>query len=291
MGSLRFRFASTDGLFHPADADVHRFIYAFWHECLLFPVTMKTRVCSLISKSGDGELIARACLHLGIKVVRGSDTDGGAEGLMGLWRHSRRCHLGITPDGPRGPRRRVKAGVITLALRTGLPILPCGIAYSRAWRMRSLGPLPAAQTVEYRLLCGDAGRACAAPPRPRRPGTLSATRRGAIALGHRGRRALGRSGHTHPPADCSAAAPPRDVLHSLPRRPPAPASSSRAIPEGQRMTACPPGVLRLIAGAPGPSCSRGSACYHAPFRGCAVPAPTEQKSGPPAGFPSHERQT
>lgn len=137
MGTLRFRFASTDALFHPADTTVHRFIYAFWHECLLFPVTMKTRVCSLISKSGDGELIARACLHLGIKVVRGSDTDGGAEGLMGLWRHSRRCHLGITPDGPKGPRRRVKPGVITLASRTGLPILPCGIAYSRAWRMRS----------------------------------------------------------------------------------------------------------------------------------------------------------
>jgi hypothetical protein len=56
---------------------------------------------------------------------------------MGLLRHSRRCHLAITPDGPRGPRRRVKPGVITLASCTGVPILPCGGAYSRARRLRS----------------------------------------------------------------------------------------------------------------------------------------------------------
>ena len=137
MGTLRNRFASTDGLFHPPDPDLKRFIYAFWHESLLFPVIMKTRACVLISQSKDGELIARTCRHLGIETARGSETEGGAEGLMELLRHSRRCHLAITPDGPRGPRRRVKAGVIRLASCTGLPILPSGIAYSRAWRMGS----------------------------------------------------------------------------------------------------------------------------------------------------------
>jgi lysophospholipid acyltransferase (LPLAT)-like uncharacterized protein len=71
-------------------------------------------------------------------VVRGSTTEGATEALRGLTRASRRTHLGITPDGPRGPRRHVKAGgVVYLAACTGLPIVPCGIAYSRAWRLRS----------------------------------------------------------------------------------------------------------------------------------------------------------
>ena len=137
MGTMRFRFDAPDGAFHPADPDVSRFIYTFWHEGLLFPVTMKTRVTTLISQHADGELIARTCRHLGINAARGSTTDGGAEGLLGLARASRRSHLAVTPDGPRGPRHRVKLGVVTLAACTGLPILPCGIAYSHAWRLRS----------------------------------------------------------------------------------------------------------------------------------------------------------
>jgi hypothetical protein len=49
---------------------------------------------------------------------------------------ARDCHLAVTPDGPRGPRRHVKQGVIYLASRTGLPIVPIGIAYVRCWRTR-----------------------------------------------------------------------------------------------------------------------------------------------------------
>jgi lysophospholipid acyltransferase (LPLAT)-like uncharacterized protein len=52
-------------------------------------------------------------------------------------RHSRSTHLAITPDGPRGPRRQVQAGVVYLAALTGLPIVPFGIAFERAWRMNS----------------------------------------------------------------------------------------------------------------------------------------------------------
>jgi lysophospholipid acyltransferase (LPLAT)-like uncharacterized protein len=46
-------------------------------------------------------------------------------------------HLAVTPDGPRGPRRQVQPGLVYLAARTGLPIVPMGIAWRRAWRMRS----------------------------------------------------------------------------------------------------------------------------------------------------------
>src|SRR5207247_3368969 len=49
----------------------------------------------------------------------------------------RLTHLGVTPDGPQGPRRRVQMGTIFLAAQTGLPIVPFGVGYSRAWRAPS----------------------------------------------------------------------------------------------------------------------------------------------------------
>jgi lysophospholipid acyltransferase (LPLAT)-like uncharacterized protein len=69
-------------------------------------------------------------------VVRGSTTRGGVKvvrQMLGL----RDTHLAITPDGPRGPRRRVQPGLIYLSSRLGLPIVPTGFAYQRPWRLKS----------------------------------------------------------------------------------------------------------------------------------------------------------
>jgi lysophospholipid acyltransferase (LPLAT)-like uncharacterized protein len=46
-------------------------------------------------------------------------------------------HLGITPDGPRGPRRSLKPGVVMIASQSGLAIVPAGIGFVRAWRFTS----------------------------------------------------------------------------------------------------------------------------------------------------------
>src|SRR5262249_26589465 len=54
-----------------------------------------------------------------------------------MMRFGREAHLAITPDGPRGPRRKVQQGLVYLAARTGLAIVPIGIAYSKSWRMGS----------------------------------------------------------------------------------------------------------------------------------------------------------
>jgi lysophospholipid acyltransferase (LPLAT)-like uncharacterized protein len=139
MGTVRYRWDIPEGDPHPQEVDPHvdRFIYTLWHDTMMFPTILNLRLTSLISKHADGELIARVFRHLGLNVVRGSTTDGGAGGVLGLARASRRTHLGVTPDGPRGPRHQVKAGVVYLAACTGLPVVPCGIAYSRAWRLRS----------------------------------------------------------------------------------------------------------------------------------------------------------
>lgn len=104
-----------------------RAIVAFWHGRLLMmpfayhgqPVTL------LISQHRDGEYITRVACWLGFSVVRGSATRGGAvafKQLIQVLRDGR--HVGITPDGPKGPRQQVKSGVIELARLTGMPILP-----------------------------------------------------------------------------------------------------------------------------------------------------------------------
>ncbi len=137
MATVRIQRVIRDDADHPADPDHSRYLYAFWHESLLVPVTFRTRVRVLISKHADGELIAQVCQHLGVGVVRGSTNRGGGRALVELWHCSEKAHLVFTPDGPRGPRRRVQPGMILLAARTGLPIVPIGIGFQRAWRARS----------------------------------------------------------------------------------------------------------------------------------------------------------
>jgi lysophospholipid acyltransferase (LPLAT)-like uncharacterized protein len=138
MATVRYRLHFCDGKTHPTDVTRERYLYAFWHESLLFMLVVRhPRLLTLISQHADGELIARACQHLGLGSVRGSATRGGAEALLKLIRLSRENHLAFTPDGPRGPRRQVPKGVVFLASQTGLPIVPVGVGCERAWRMRS----------------------------------------------------------------------------------------------------------------------------------------------------------
>jgi lysophospholipid acyltransferase (LPLAT)-like uncharacterized protein len=91
----------------------------------------------LISQHADGELIAQTCRHLRIGVVRGSTTRGGAAGLWDLLEAAKHTHLAITPDGPKGPRRRVQLGAIFLASQTGLPIVAAGVGFANAWRAKT----------------------------------------------------------------------------------------------------------------------------------------------------------
>jgi lysophospholipid acyltransferase (LPLAT)-like uncharacterized protein len=137
MGTVRTRLAILDPRLHPADVRVQRYIYAFWHDTMFFPAILPARIHVLISQHADGELIAQVCRHLGFGVVRGSSTRGASQALLGLLRQSRHTHVAVTPDGPRGPRRQLQRGLIFLASVSGLPIVPCGFGYARAWHARS----------------------------------------------------------------------------------------------------------------------------------------------------------
>jgi lysophospholipid acyltransferase (LPLAT)-like uncharacterized protein len=91
----------------------------------------------LISQHADGQLIAKAITRLGLKVVTGSTTRGAAAALLKMRQLAAVSHIVITPDGPRGPRRCVQPGIVFLAAKTGLPIVPVGFGYAKAWRTKS----------------------------------------------------------------------------------------------------------------------------------------------------------
>lgn len=110
-----------------------RFIVAFWHNRLLL---MKYSyhgkgIKILISQHKDGELIARVMEMFGFGTVRGSSTRGGAAAMREMVRASKEYDIGITPDGPRGPKYVIQEGVIALARLTGAPILPLTFGSSK----------------------------------------------------------------------------------------------------------------------------------------------------------------
>jgi lysophospholipid acyltransferase (LPLAT)-like uncharacterized protein len=137
LGTLRFRLDASASGGVPFDPRRQRLIYAFWHEYYLLTINFRDNIQMLVSKHADGELITRMIQHLGVAAVRGSSRRGGAAAMLDMIRNGCRRHIAITPDGPCGPRRRVQPGAVFLASKTGLPIIPIGIALERAWRFKS----------------------------------------------------------------------------------------------------------------------------------------------------------
>lgn len=109
-------------------------ILAFWHEHLpLMPwVVLECRRRGLlrrghvlVSHHRDGMFIGRAVARFHVELAYGSSTRGGAAGVVALARLlEARESVGITPDGPRGPRRQAAAGVAELAASTGKAVIP-----------------------------------------------------------------------------------------------------------------------------------------------------------------------
>jgi lysophospholipid acyltransferase (LPLAT)-like uncharacterized protein len=119
--------------------DGHNWIYAFWHGGLLALIYTHRRqgIKVLVSTHRDGELVSRVITELGFDAVRGSTTRGGGRALFTLARLREGAPIGVAPDGPRGPSRRVHPGVIYLAQRSGLPIVPLTSAGDPCWRAGS----------------------------------------------------------------------------------------------------------------------------------------------------------
>lgn len=115
-------------------------IWCFWHRCVI-PAGYRFRgrqVAVMISRSFDGEYIARILAKLGYRPVRGSSSRGAVGALIGMRRELEDGHpVVFTIDGPRGPRYVAKPGPVMLAKKTQQPISCFYIAVERAWILNS----------------------------------------------------------------------------------------------------------------------------------------------------------
>ena len=142
-GSLRFSFVLDDPDTAPQRMKTPA-VYTFWHEMLLLlTYTHVTEVTPLISRSGDGTIIAETVRSLGGRAIRGStDHSGGSRGgrtaLRQMLRHGRHHHIGVPVDGPVGPRRTARSpGVAWVGSRGRMPVIPVGVEVNT---LVSLGP-------------------------------------------------------------------------------------------------------------------------------------------------------
>ena len=114
----------------------HPVITCLWHdELFACPLMRKTLpYAALISPSGDGDYLSGVLRSYGFRIVRGSSSRGGAGALHELVSAVRDegYGLGLTVDGPRGPRHKAKIGAIWLAAQTGRPLSPTRVFMSRA---------------------------------------------------------------------------------------------------------------------------------------------------------------
>jgi len=143
LASLYIRLVYRTGRWTVVGGDTPRrfwdegkpFILGFWHgRLLMMPYCWNPArtIYMLISQHRDGQLIARTVGHFGIKTAEGSTTRGGTQALRTMVKALKQGdHVGITPDGPRGPRMRASEGVVNVARLSGVPVIPAAFGTTR----------------------------------------------------------------------------------------------------------------------------------------------------------------
>lgn len=143
----------------PTDAEKNggAVLYCFWHGDLLIPMYAYRGAGTVVLVSGhrDGQMLQKVLDRLGFATVVGSITRGGAMALRGLLSSAKKgMRLCVPPDGPKGPACKAKKGVLYLASRAGLPVVPAGVAASSSWRAtswdRMIIPRPFSKVVLFR---------------------------------------------------------------------------------------------------------------------------------------------
>ncbi len=129
-------------------------VAALWHQMVIPSVALfrDRGAVVMVSRSWDGELIARTAHRLGFRTVRGSSSRGGSEALQEMIGFIRKgSQAALTVDGPKGPAHEPKIGCVLAARGTGAPILPIACrarpaVYAGSWD-RTMIPLPFAKIV------------------------------------------------------------------------------------------------------------------------------------------------
>jgi lysophospholipid acyltransferase (LPLAT)-like uncharacterized protein len=138
--TLRYRVIVEPGGFEQT-IDSAPGIYCFWHRCLL-PAAHMFRgwnIGILISRSFDGELVARTVERMGFRALRGSSSRGGGAALLAAREaFAAGANIAFTADGPRGPRYHAKPGAVRLAQIAGVDHVGAFYLHAEnAWQLKS----------------------------------------------------------------------------------------------------------------------------------------------------------
>jgi len=137
-------YTSKKSFYTPQDIPKEPCIIGFWHgDLLMAPLNYhhwreEKKAVVMISDHFDGELIAKAMEYFDLGTIRGSTRKGAARVLMQAIKKMREGYdLGITPDGPKGPRFSVGEGIIAIAQKTDSSIVLQNCVPSRYWQLGS----------------------------------------------------------------------------------------------------------------------------------------------------------
>lgn len=137
--TTRFEFVD-DGLKRCPFADTGsvRFLYSVWHDSVIPPIfgARGHQSVALISQHRDADTIEAMLKAAGMGAIRGSTSRGGASAVKKLLTEAEGKHIVITPDGPRGPHHKMKAGIVFLASHSGRPVVPTAFTASRYWELK-----------------------------------------------------------------------------------------------------------------------------------------------------------
>ncbi len=115
-------------------------VLAFWHGAMYYPwyANRGKGFAALVSKSKDGQLLADLLEKWKYNVVRGSSHIGGKAALDEMISLADSNYsIAITPDGPTGPYREMKAGAVVTALKTKIPIVLMAVGYKKKYVLNS----------------------------------------------------------------------------------------------------------------------------------------------------------
>lgn len=168
--SRSWRFEThAEERWHGAMADPVPYVFVLWHEAIL-PLLWWHRhrgIAIVVSQGREGRYVGDYASGLGYRLLSGSSSRGGPRALLGAVRSLEDGHpVAITPDGPKGPRRELKPGVVQAAQRAGALIVPLHAIADPVWHVgswdRMVIPKPRAAVVvgygePFRVADGPSG--------------------------------------------------------------------------------------------------------------------------------------
>lgn len=142
---IRFLYITNKKVFHTQqEIDETPIIFACWHgELLMLPFLYKkyrkkAHAKVLISDHFDGKLIAKTVTYFGLDTIHGSSNKNASKVLLQAIKAIKSGYdVGITPDGPRGPRHKASNGLVTIAKKTGAKIMLINIIPTKYWQLNS----------------------------------------------------------------------------------------------------------------------------------------------------------